>query len=160
MTSDRPELLLLAGLLCDATIWAPVSARLKDLAEVTIVDFAGLSAIEDMARHAPARRSTFKSTGLALHRAPDRLAQCPTAIAGRRGQVTTVTATGTTLTGHAARLAEHQDHRHRQTMIDLHLVDDGRVELVEDAGLRDVPGQVGMSRHHQHRARSWLRTYP
>ncbi|WP_017183326.1 alpha/beta fold hydrolase [Sphingobium xenophagum] len=52
MTTDHPELLLLAGLLCDATIWAPVADRLSDVAQVTIVDFAGLSAIADMARHA------------------------------------------------------------------------------------------------------------
>ena len=39
-------------------------------------------------------------------------------------------------------------------MIDLHLVDDGEVELVEDDRLRDMRGELGMPLHHRHRPRA------
>jgi hypothetical protein len=50
-------------------------------------------------------------------------------------------------------LTEDQAERHRQAVIDVHLVDDGHVEFVEDAALRDVPGEIGVALDHRHRAR-------
>ena len=52
------------------------------------------------------------------------------------------------------RRAEQQIHRHREPVVDLHLVADGEVELVEDHRLRDVRGELGMALHHRHRARA------
>jgi pimeloyl-ACP methyl ester carboxylesterase len=57
--ADRPALLLLCGLLSDATVWQPVADRLVDVADVRIVDFAGCRSIGEMAERvlddAPAR---------------------------------------------------------------------------------------------------------
>jgi pimeloyl-ACP methyl ester carboxylesterase len=50
--SERPALLLLCGLLSDATVWQPVADRLSDIADVRIVDFAGCRSIGDMAERA------------------------------------------------------------------------------------------------------------
>ncbi|MBB4655821.1 pimeloyl-ACP methyl ester carboxylesterase [Xanthomonas sp. F14] len=49
--SSRPGLLLLCGLLCDASIWQPQRAALSDLAEVQVLDFAGFDSIVQMAAH-------------------------------------------------------------------------------------------------------------
>ncbi|AKO05680.1 alpha/beta fold hydrolase [Xanthomonas oryzae pv. oryzicola] len=50
-SSSRPVLLLLCGLLCDAAIWQPQRAALRDLADVQVVDFAGFDSITQMAAH-------------------------------------------------------------------------------------------------------------
>ena len=52
------------------------------------------------------------------------------------------------------RRPEHQVERHRETMVDLHLVDDGEVETVEDHRLGDVGSQRRMALDHRHRARA------
>jgi len=44
-------------------------------------------------------------------------------------------------------------HRHSQAVVDLHLVDDGEVELVQDDRLGDMRGELGMALDHRHRAR-------
>jgi pimeloyl-ACP methyl ester carboxylesterase len=49
MNDTKPPLLLLAGLLCDLTIWEPVAARLEDIADVHILSFSGLRSIGAMA---------------------------------------------------------------------------------------------------------------
>src|SRR5581483_8913395 len=51
-------------------------------------------------------------------------------------------------------LAAEEIERHREPVIDLHLVDDGEIELVEDDRLRDVRGEFGMALDHRHRARA------
>jgi pimeloyl-ACP methyl ester carboxylesterase len=48
---DLPHLVLLAGLLCDRTLWDDAAARLGDVAQITIIDFPNYSAIESMAEH-------------------------------------------------------------------------------------------------------------
>jgi pimeloyl-ACP methyl ester carboxylesterase len=50
--TQRPTLLLLCGLLCDATVWADIPRRLASVAEVSVVCFKGCSSIEAMAAHA------------------------------------------------------------------------------------------------------------
>jgi pimeloyl-ACP methyl ester carboxylesterase len=49
--SARRPLLLLSGLLCDATIWSDIPERLADVAEVRILSFRGFSSISAMAEH-------------------------------------------------------------------------------------------------------------
>ncbi|KFA32715.1 hydrolase, partial [Xanthomonas vasicola pv. musacearum NCPPB 4384] len=44
-------MLLLCGLLCDAAIWQPQRAALRDLADVQVVDFAGFDSITHTATH-------------------------------------------------------------------------------------------------------------
>ena len=46
------EIVLIPGLLCDATIWAAQIAVLKLHANVAIADFSQLDSLEDMARAA------------------------------------------------------------------------------------------------------------
>jgi len=50
--AEKPALLLLCGLLSDATVWRPVADRLADVADVRIVDFAGCRSIGAMAERA------------------------------------------------------------------------------------------------------------
>jgi pimeloyl-ACP methyl ester carboxylesterase len=45
------SLLLLSGLLCDATIWGDIPRRLADTAKVTVVSFRGFSSIRAMSEH-------------------------------------------------------------------------------------------------------------
>jgi pimeloyl-ACP methyl ester carboxylesterase len=47
----KPQLLLLSGLLCDATAWSDVPARLADLATVRVVSFPDFDSIGAMAQH-------------------------------------------------------------------------------------------------------------
>ncbi|MBV8852031.1 MAG: hypothetical protein JOY91_01460, partial [Sinobacteraceae bacterium] len=41
----KPQLLLLSGLLCDATAWSDVPARLADLAAVRVLSFPDFDSI-------------------------------------------------------------------------------------------------------------------
>jgi len=52
LSSNPPRVLLLAGLLCDRTVWEGVVARLAPRYAVTTVSFEGFESIEAMARHA------------------------------------------------------------------------------------------------------------
>src|SRR3546814_2947167 len=49
---------------------------------------------------------------------------------------------------------EHHRQWNGQTVIDVHLVDDGHVEIVKDQALRDVPSEVGVPFHIGNRARA------
>src|SRR5690348_10523820 len=49
-------------------------------------------------------------------------------------------------------LAAHQAQRHGQAMIDVHLVDDGKIEIVLNYRLRDVSGELRMADDFRHRA--------
>lgn len=50
-SGGKPQLVLLAGLLCDDTIWIPVARKVEDVADISIIDFGGFSSIEAMAAH-------------------------------------------------------------------------------------------------------------
>jgi hypothetical protein len=56
--------------------------------------------------------------------------------------------------GPRLRLAAHQAHRHREAVVDIHLVDDGEIEIVLDHRLRDVARQLRMADQLGHRARA------
>lgn len=47
-----PPLLLLSGLLCDASIWDAQRAALADIAEVQVLDFPGIDSVQQMAAQA------------------------------------------------------------------------------------------------------------
>jgi hypothetical protein len=51
-------------------------------------------------------------------------------------------------------LAAQEIERHGQPVVDLHLVDDGDVELVEDQRLRDMGGEFRVALDDRHRART------
>src|SRR6185369_12313051 len=51
-------------------------------------------------------------------------------------------------------LAAHQAQWHGQAMVDIHLVNDGKIEVVLDHRLRDVRGELRMADHF----RDWTRT--
>ncbi len=50
-TREKPYLILLAGLLCDRSIWADVAARLAAVARIEIIDFPNFASLESMAEH-------------------------------------------------------------------------------------------------------------
>ena len=50
----------------------------------------------------------------------------------------TLTASGMTRQGHSSDLSEQERHWRGQPVIDLHLVDDGHVELIEHERLHHV----------------------
>src|SRR5579863_1060434 len=52
------------------------------------------------------------------------------------------------------RLAAHQAERHRQTVVDVHLVDDGQIKIVLDHRLRDMGGELRVTDHLGYRARA------
>jgi pimeloyl-ACP methyl ester carboxylesterase len=47
----RQPLLLLSGLLCDATIWSDIPERLADVADVRVLSFRGFNSVPAMAEH-------------------------------------------------------------------------------------------------------------
>jgi len=67
----------------------------------------------------------------AFNRFADRLAEHETTMAGRRRVLNDIDGKRNNTAGPGFRLSEHQGHRCRQPVIDLHLIDDGDVELVE-----------------------------
>ena len=50
--SQRPKIILLPGLLCDASTWAAQVRALEPYANVTVADFSQLNSIEAMAQSA------------------------------------------------------------------------------------------------------------
>ena len=119
------------------------------------VDQAGARSADLMRQPAGAEDHHLQILGIGLDRPAERLAQHVAAMPGRRRIHDDVDGQR----DHRARpcvlrLPEQQVHRHGQSVIDLHLVDDGEVELVENDGLRDVRGERGMALDHRHRARA------
>ena len=53
---DRLQVVLLPGLLCDASVWRSQFAALREHADVAVADFSQLDSVEDMARAALALR--------------------------------------------------------------------------------------------------------
>ena len=84
----------------------------------------------------------------------DRAAEIEAALAGRRRVLHDIHGERNDRAGPFGRRAEREVERHRQAMIDFHLVDDGEVEPVEDGRRRDVRGKLRMALHHRHRARA------
>lgn len=70
--NDRTPLVLLSGLLCDRFVWQEVAELLADIAETSIVSFAGCSTIAEMAEHVLA--STPEQFALAGHSMGGRVA--------------------------------------------------------------------------------------
>ena len=52
------------------------------------------------------------------------------------------------------RLAAHQAQRHRQAVVDVHLVDDREIEVVLDHRLRNMSGELRMADYFRHGARA------
>jgi pimeloyl-ACP methyl ester carboxylesterase len=50
--SERPTIVLLPGLLCDASIWEAQRTALEPYADIRIADFSQLASIETMAHSA------------------------------------------------------------------------------------------------------------
>ena len=109
------------------------------------VDQAGARALQLVAHAAGAPDLHVQILPKALHRRADRLAQHPAAVARGHRIGDDVDRERNDLARPFLRLAEHQRQRHGQAVIDVHLVDDGHVEIVEDQALRDVPGEIGMA---------------
>ncbi len=51
ISPHKRPLLLLSGLLCDATLWSDIPARLADVADVRVLSFRGFTSISQMAEH-------------------------------------------------------------------------------------------------------------
>src|SRR6185436_11842081 len=78
-----------------------------------------------------------------LDRFANRPAQLEAAAARGDGVMHDVDGERNHATGPGRRLAAHQAERHRQAVVDVHLVDDGQVEVVLDHAVRDVRGELG-----------------
>src|SRR4051812_28834507 len=83
----------------------------------------------------------------------DRPSQHVAAVSGRHRVDHDVDGERNDGTGPLARLAEHQGERYGEAVVDLHLVDDGEIEFVEDDRLHDMRGELGMAFHRRHLAR-------
>ena len=118
------------------------------------VDQAGPRALKLMA-HAPGTPDLDVDVlSVVVDGAPDRLAEQPAAVAGRRRVLHDVHRQRDDPHRPRCWLAEHQGQRHREPVVHVQLVHDGDVELVHDQGLGDVPGQLGMPLHDRDRAGS------
>ena len=89
-----------------------------------------------------------------VHRSRNRFTKRPAAIARWRRIGDDVDGERDDLARPFVRSAEHHRQRNGQAVIDIHLVDDGHVELVEDQALRNMPGKVWMALHIRHLARA------
>jgi hypothetical protein len=118
-----------------------------------LVDQPGARPLELVAHPARSPDLHVEILGVARHRPRDRLAEQPAAVARRRRIGDDIDRDRHDLDRPRIDLPEHQRHRHGQPVIDRHRVDDRHVEFVEDAALRDVPGEIGVPLHFRHRAR-------
>ena len=119
------------------------------------VDQAGARAA-DLVRHtACSEDDDVQILGIGFHRLANRLAEHKAAVPRRRWVHDNVDGQRDDRAGPLVlRLTEQKVHRHRQAMIDLHLVDDGKIELIENDGLRDMRRERGMTFHDRHGAGS------
>src|SRR5262249_48675777 len=81
--------------------------------------------------------------GVGRDRLADRLAEHVAAVSGRRRIHDDVHGERDDRTRPLLRRTEQQVHRHGQAVIHLHLIDDGEIEFVENAGLYDMGGGRG-----------------
>ena len=88
-----------------------------------------------------------------LDRGAQRLAELVAAIAGGRRVLHDVDRERNDPAGPRGGLPEHQRQRHRQAVVDVHLVDDRQVKIALDHRLRDVGRELGMSLDDRHRSR-------
>ena len=89
-----------------------------------------------------------------LHGAGDGLTEFETARTGGRRILHDVDAQGNDGEGPLRGLAAGDRQRHGKTMIHRHFIRDGHVELIQDEGLGQMPGERRMSLHNGHRTRS------
>ena len=87
-----------------------------------------------------------------VDRTPDRLAEPVAPVAGGRRVLDDVDGERDHLARPRLGLPEGDRQRHRETVVDLHLVDEREVELVEDQRLGEVPGQLGVADRPRARA--------
>lgn len=87
-----------------------------------------------------------------LHRAADGLAELQAAGAGGRRILHDVDRQRNDRAGPSLHLTEGQRQRHGQAVVDLHLIDDGDVEFIENERLRHAPRQLRRAQHWRHRA--------
>ena len=133
---------------------------LAEVVEEALVPFAvdqtGARAADLVRQPAGAEDHDLDVLGIGLDRLADRLAQHVAAVPGRRRIHDHVDRQRNDLERPfllRVLLAAQEVERHRQAVIDLHLVDDGQVELVENDRLRDVSGERGVALDHRHRPR-------
>ncbi len=88
---------------------------------------------------------TFERLVVGLDRAADRLAELEAASARRHRVLHHVDGERDHRARPGVGLAEHQRQRHREAVVDVHLVDDRQVEVLLDHRLGDVRGQLGMA---------------
>jgi pimeloyl-ACP methyl ester carboxylesterase len=78
---DRPSLVLLPGLLCDAALWAPQRVALSDLCAVWVADLTRHESIAAMAaavlREAPAQRFALAGLSMGGYVALEMMRQAP-----------------------------------------------------------------------------------
>src|SRR6185437_11221948 len=89
-----------------------------------------------------------------LHRLFDGLAEVVAAVTRRRRILNDIDRQGNNLARPLRRLTEHQGERYGQAVVDIHLVDDGQIELIQNHGLRDMARQHRIAFDHRHRARA------
>ena len=118
------------------------------------VDQAGARSA-DLVRHAAgAEHHDLEVLRIGVDRLADRLAQHKAAMPGRRRVLHDVDGERNDRARPFLGRPEQQVHRHGEAVVDLHLVDDGEIELVENDRLGDVRGERGVTLHHRHRARA------
>ena len=134
-----------------------IAFRFQQVEELVVpfaVEQPGARALELVAHATRAPDLHVEVFREAIHRAGNRLAQRPAAVARRHRVGHHVHGQRHHLARPLVGRAEHHRQRHGQAVIDIHLVDDGHVEFVENQALRDVPGQVRVALHVRHGART------
>src|SRR5262245_54660470 len=131
-----------------------VDQPVKERGVPFLVDQAGPRALQLMAHAAGAPDLHVERLVIGLDRLADRLPQHEAAPARRRRILHDIDRERDDRAWPGLRLAEHQAERHGQAVVDVHLVDDGEIEIILDHRLRDMRGELGMTDHLRHRARS------
>src|SRR5215213_31527 len=109
------------------------------------VDEPGAGTLQLMAHPASTPDLNVERFVVALDCLADRLAQHVTTSAGGCRVLHHIYGKRDYWTRPCLRLAAHQAQRHRQSVVDIHLVYDGQIEVVLDHGLRDVRGEFRMT---------------
>jgi hypothetical protein len=131
-----------------------VDEAIEELVVPLGVDEARARALQLMAHAAGAPDLHVQGLVIALDRLADRLPEHEAAASRGHWVLHHVDREGNDRARPSLRLPEHERQRNGQAVVDIHLVDDGQVEVVLDHALRDMRGELRMADDLRHGPRS------
>src|SRR5579864_6343955 len=115
---------------------------IEEIVVEDLVDETGARTLQLMRHAASAENHHAQIPIEAVDRLADRLAEHEAAMPGRRRILNDIDTERDDLEGPFLGLTAEQRQGHGEPVIDLHLVDDGEIEFIENDRLRDMPSEI------------------